>query len=70
MNEVITTVQNVTIILTEEEAERFKKFQKYYDTFMVLINNGVFDVQYGKTTLNFKGGLLENITKEEVIFKR
>lgn len=60
----------IKIELTTPEAVMFREFQKYNAVFALMIKNGVFDVQYGKCTLNFHAGELQNITKEEVVYKK
>lgn len=59
-----------TLIITDEEAEMFKKYMFHHDLFVMLEEKGAFAVQYGKVVLNFGGGILQSINKEEVIFKR
>lgn len=59
-----------TVILTNEEAELFKSYMKHHDLFLTMELTGVFDIQYGKAVLNFSQGLLQNITKEEIAWKR
>lgn len=36
----------------------------------LLKQQGVFDIQYGKCTLNFGAGVLQTIVKEEIVYKR
>lgn len=63
-------MNEVTIILTETDANRWKQFQQNYDNFMLLINKGVFEIQTGKATLNFLNGELQMIDKQEVIWHK
>lgn len=60
----------IKIELTTPEAILFREFQKYNEVFALMIKNGVFDIQYGKCILNFNAGQLNNITKEEIVYKR
>ncbi len=60
----------VTIILTELDAEQFKLFQKYYDVFKAIDNTKALDIGFGKCILNFAFGELQNVVKEEVVYKR
>jgi hypothetical protein len=60
----------ITIILPVKEAERWKYFQEHYDEFVILIDNTAFDVQFGKTTLNFANGDMKNVVKEEIVWKK
>ena len=59
-----------TIVLTDVEAEMFKKYMKHHDLFLTMEMTGVFDIQYGKAVLNFAGGTIQNIQKEEIVWKR
>ena len=43
---------------------------KDYSMFLLLKQQGVFDVQYGKVVLNYKAGMIETISKDEIIYKR
>lgn len=63
-------MDNVTIILTTPEAQMFKDFQQFHSTFALLIEKGVFDIQFGKAILNFQHGELQNIIKEEVVYRK
>jgi len=56
-------VETVNVILTTEDAEQFKRFQKYHEVFVAMEQKGALDIQFGKCTLNFAGGLLQNIIK-------
>lgn len=60
----------VTIILTTPEAMMFREFQQFHATFALLVEKGVFDIQFGKATLNFQQGQLQNITKEEIVWRK
>lgn len=59
-----------TIILTNEEAEMFKSYMKHHELFVTMELTGAFNVQYGKVILNFAGGLLQNIQRDEIVWKR
>jgi len=62
---------DITILIPNDETgRRWLLFQKHYDAFVALEQAGVFGIQYGKAVLNFNAGLLQNITKEEVVYKR
>lgn len=60
----------VTILLTTPEALLFKDFQQFHATFALLVQKGVFDIKYGKAILNFANGELQNIVKEETVWKK
>lgn len=63
-------MNNTTLILTPLEAEAFVRFQKYHALFMVMEATGAFNVQHGKVVLNYAYGELQNIVKEEMVFKK
>lgn len=60
----------VTVILTESDAQQFKMFQKHYDVFTLLQQTGALDIHTGKCTLNFAGGILQNVVKEQMVYHR
>lgn len=63
-------MDNVTVILTQIEAEQFKRFQEHFNLFTEMERCKVFEIQYGKAIFNFAGGLLQNIVREEMVYKR
>ncbi len=66
----MVTIVTTPIYITEEEAKRFILFQKYYNLFKTLDEKNVFDIQFGKCTLNFAFGEVQNVIKEEVVYKK
>jgi len=61
----------ITIFLTEEEALKFAKFQKYYTEFMLLIDRGVFDQKNGAITMHFDhNGILQTIQRADFLYSR
>jgi len=60
----------IPVLMTEEVATQFVLFQKRYDIFKHLEEEKAFDIGFGKIVLNFAGGVLHNITKEEVVYRR
>lgn len=60
----------VVITLTPIEADKFVAFQKYYEIFQKLEEQSAFDLQFGKVTFNFAHGILQNVIKESVVYKR
>ena len=60
----------IPIYMTEEDAKKFLLFQKYYNVFRTMDEKGVFDIQYGKATLNFAMGELQNVVKEEIVYHK
>lgn len=63
-------MQTTAIYLTPAQAQMFIDFQKYHETFALLIQHGLFDIQYGKCTINIAHGLVQNIVREDVVYKR
>jgi hypothetical protein len=62
-------MKTATLILTENEIEQFKLFQKNIVLFTIMEKQKVFDMQFGKCILNIAFGKLQNIVKEEVVFR-
>jgi len=54
------TANNVIIYLTPEEA----------DVFTAIKQSNALNIRYGKVIMNFAGGVLQNVVKEEMVFKR
>lgn len=64
-------MDNVTVILTPLDAEQFKTFQKYHDVLSVLVKTPqLLDILTGKIVMNFVGGELQNVVKEEIKYRR
>ena len=63
-------METVTVILNKDEAEVFKMFQQYHELFIILLTQGVFDIQYGKCIMNFAHGEMQNVVKEECVWKK
>ncbi len=54
---------NTTIVLTPEQYEN-------YQIFLTLVAQGCFDIQYGKVTLSFADGTLQNVIKETMVYRK
>jgi hypothetical protein len=63
-------MNDVTVILTPIDADRFKLFQKYYDLFSILENSKILDIQFGKCTINIAFGQVQNVVKEESVYHK
>lgn len=63
-------MEPITVILSTLEADQFKNFQKHYDIFTEMLAKDVFSIGYGKVTLNFAHNQLQNIVREEIVWKR
>lgn len=59
-----------TIILTEYEAKQFLLYQKYHDLFLQLDKAGAFQLEFGKVTMNFAFSELQNVVKENVVYRK
>lgn len=62
--------KEITLILTTPEAIMFRDFQQFHEAFATLVKAGVFDIKHGNAQLNFSNGELQNITINEVVWKR
>jgi len=59
----------VTIFLTPIEAEMFKSWQQFHNTFALLCSKGVFDTKNGSVTIHFgPNSEISSIIKQESIF--
>ena len=63
-------MNKIKIFLTEEEAKKWVEYQKHYKTFLILLENKLFDIGYGKAILNFANGELQNLTKDEIVWRK
>ena len=57
-----------TLILTKEEIEQFKQFQKHIEMVNMIIQSGIFDIGYGKGIITFCDNKIVNIVKEESVY--
>ncbi len=61
----------VTVFMTNEEAEMFKLFMQYYDTFELLVAKDVFNQRSASISLNFDpNGILQTIQRNDFLFHR
>lgn len=59
-----------TIILSDEDTKIFLEFQKNYQTYAVLAKELNIGVGYGKLIMNFAGGILQNVVREEIVYRK
>jgi hypothetical protein len=60
----------ITVFLTPIDVELFKSFREHQTDFMVLLNNGVFDMKNGSLTIHYDDkGLVRKIESNQVKFK-
>lgn len=58
------------VYLSNDDAIAFLMFQEYYEVFQTMVKSGIFEIGYGKATLNFAHNELQNIVKEEIAWKK
>jgi hypothetical protein len=62
-------LNEVTVYLSDSEAEQFILFRKYYDVFSILTKKKVFDQKGAAITLHFDAsGVLKNVTRSDVLY--
>jgi hypothetical protein len=62
--------KEVTVILTESEAELFKRFREFQDDFNVLLNNSVFAFKNGSIVIHRDDkGVIRKIEMHKIYFK-
>jgi len=61
-------MEKATLILTKEEIEQFKQFQKHIEMVNMIIQSGIFDIGYGKGIITFCDNKIVNIVKEESVY--
>ena len=62
-------MNEVTVFLTTPEAEMFKDFQQFHDTFALLVKRGVFDVKGGSVVIHFDHlGMIQKIERHDSLF--
>lgn len=63
-------MNDITLILTEEDAELFKAFREHQTDFMVLKAHGIFDLIDGSITIHKDhSGMVRKIETHTVSFK-
>lgn len=62
-------MNEITLLLPENEAKKWIVFQKYYDTFSILVDNNIFDVKNGSVAIHFdKFGSISLIQRADTLF--
>lgn len=59
-----------TIILTDIEAELFKKFIQHRELFTTLELTGALDTQFGKVVIHYSDGKFQKIDRDYCAWKR
>lgn len=60
----------IAVYIPDAEAKKFLLFKEHFEIFDAMLAHKVFDIGWGKATLHFKDGILQSITKEEVVYRR
>jgi hypothetical protein len=64
-------METITLELTKQDAELFRKFREYQDIFSILVDSGVFETQNGVVVLSFnREKILTEINKNVLAYKR
>ncbi len=58
------------IVIEPIDLNKWRLFKQHFDVFTILEEQKVLEIQYGKATLNFAGGILQTVVREEVVYKR
>lgn len=62
-------MNEVTIFLSQEEADKWLEFQKNYQTFILMLNKGVFNIRSGSAVLNFDAnGHITTIQRADMLY--
>ena len=62
-------IPQVTIFLSTPEAQMFKEFQQFHQTFALLVQKGVFDIKSGSAVIHFdSNGYIQKIERHDNLF--
>lgn len=62
-------MNEVTVFLTTPEAQMFKDFQEFHDTFALLVKRGVFDIKGGSAVIHFDHlGKIQKIERHDSLY--
>lgn len=62
--------QTTTVFLIPSDVELFKQFQEHYTDFMILKNNGIFDLKNGNIIIHKDAqGRVREIVENRIRFK-
>ena len=70
MPPVDTKPLDVAVYMSNADAEKFLLFQKYYDLFNTLDKKAVFDIDFGKVTINIAYGDIQNVVSETMVWRK
>lgn len=63
-------MDKIPIFIPDAEAKQFLVFQQHYEVFAAMQEAGALSLGWGKVILNFARGELQNVVKEEVVWKK
>lgn len=64
-------ISKIAVYIPDAEAEKFLLFQRYFEQFSLLVENGVFEVKNGSVALHFdKNGELMAINRADVLYSK
>lgn len=62
-------MNEITIFLSEQDAQLFKEFQRNHYNFTLLMDKGVFNIKNGSAVLNFdSNGVISTIQRADVLY--
>ncbi len=62
-------MNDLALYIPDEEAQKFILFQKHYDTFMTLVESGVFDQKNGTVTIHFDAqGVIQVLQRADNLY--
>lgn len=64
-------ITKIAVYIPDGDAEKFLLFQRYYDTFSLLVESGVFEIKNGSAALHFdKNGELLAINRADILYSK
>lgn len=67
----MSEITKIAVYIPDEDAEKFLLFQRFYDTFSLMVDSGVFEIKNGSATLHFdKNGELLAINRADVLYSK
>ena len=67
----MSEIQKIAVYIPDEDAEKFLLFQRYFDTFSLMVESGVFEIKNGSAALHFdKNGDLLAINRADILYSK
>lgn len=64
-------ISKIAVYIPDEDAEKFLLFQRYYGTFSIMLDSGVFEIKNGSAALHFdKNGNLLAINRADILYSK